>query len=81
MLRAIFPFMNSTGRYVVGGVAFSNTQDLTEFSIYTNSTYDQCYENYDSEKDTYRLHEAEILHAVGNAINAYDISGTDACIH
>ena len=75
MMRAIFPYMNSTDRYVVGGVAFSTNQNMIEFSIYANSTYDKCYENYDSRKNIYRLHEAEILHAVGNAINAFDIAG------
>ena len=30
-----------------------------------------------AKKNTYRLHESEILHAMGNAINAYDIAGAD----
>lgn len=77
MERTIYPFYNSTDRYVVAAVAFSTENELIHYSVYTNTTYDACYEGYSQANPfAYRIHEAEVLHAVGNAINAYDIAGT-----
>ena len=75
--RAIYPPMNFTGRYVVGGVAFSDRfpNNIIGYEVYSNSTYDKCYEKRSTDMEKFNIHEAEIQTAVANAISKFYIKG------
>ena len=75
--RAIYPSLNYTGRYVVGGVAFSDRfpDTVIGYEVYSNSTYDKCYEKRSEDLEKFNIHEAEIQTAVANAISKYYIKG------
>lgn len=78
-VRAIYPYANYTGKYVVGGVAFDDRMGIDDnfhFYIYSNSTYDKCYEKRNEhDQDAFKHHESEIQNAVSNAIRQYTMGG------
>lgn len=62
----------------MGGVAFTNTEkeQYVTYEVFSNMTYDMCYEKRSTSNTKYKLHEAEIQNAVANAVNKYYIPGT-----
>ena len=74
MMRAIYRNITAEDRYVVGAVNFDNFEDERVYSVWANSTYDNCYQ---STSYGFNQHRQEIEHAVANAINKMDIPGMD----
>ena len=64
----------------MGGVAFDETIGIDSnfhFYVYSNSTYDKCYEKRDQYNDeAFKHHQTEIQNAVSNAIRRYSMKST-----